>query len=461
MISLSDMDKAIGQILSNATDDNIKNVIGSYQQTKTVQENINVLCANFQREPLKDTFAFLKNLSTEYPVQALNLNITSRNKADFARDIVKFIDFLKPTQCLVCSTNYVSTREDHSENLIKCHLCKRPSHTECYHHFADNTNIGIIFLCSECMSVNIANELATNQQAETVDKNTATVQAETGGKNTATVDASSKPAEIQENTDQHNDKEKPEEVNDGTEQNDAQDCPLYLKRICPHGLTGRREVMGKTCPLKHRHLCIYFARQGPQGCRFKKKCKFLHPTVCQNSQKLRVCLNDSCTHFHFKGTQRVATDNTILNKPTTNYNNKPTTFQTTVNKPIQPWSEDIPPIPQEPPNANQTMDFLEKYLREMKNDLQTFTTTMIQRTFQTSLPMLTKSTPEQQQQTQFNQPNLNWFPASQHHTLQQIPSTIPPQLQQSTEIRPHTYNNHLYNQQFPQLPITHQPTSQV
>ena len=203
VISLSEMDNAIGKILSNATDDNIKKVIGSYQQTKNVQENINVLCT-FQIEALKDTFTFLKNISTEYPVQALNLNITSRNKADYARDIVKFIDFLKPTQCLICSTNYVSTREDHSANLIKCHLCKRPSHSECYNHFADNTNIGIIFLCSECMSVNIANELATNQQAETVDKNAASVQAETGGKNTATVDASSKP-EIQENTDEHDD----------------------------------------------------------------------------------------------------------------------------------------------------------------------------------------------------------------------------------------------------------------
>ena len=100
VISLSEMDNAIGKILSNATDDNIKKVIGSYQQTKNVQENINVLCT-FQREALKDTFTFLKNISTEYPVQALNLNITSRNKADFARDLVKFIDFLKRTLCLV------------------------------------------------------------------------------------------------------------------------------------------------------------------------------------------------------------------------------------------------------------------------------------------------------------------------------------------------------------------------
>ena len=430
VVTMTELDEALGQILAKASEVEVKNIIGTYDQSKSADENIKLLCSTFQREPLKNACTFLKTISAEYPAQAQNINAKSRNKEEFARDIITFLDFLKPTLCLKCNTNYVPTRDDHSDEKLKCHNCRRPSHSDCYIDHEDNSKIGIIYFCGECMSAKTANALTESLRLHQEQQLTETPKPQ--------VNETCKPAE-----------KKPEEKGEEeVEQNEnASDCPLYLKRICPHGLTGRREVNGKSCPLKHRKLCFYFARNGPSGCHFKKRCKYLHPTVCQNSLKIKVCLNDACQEFHFKGTQRIARDNTILNKPATNPSqirdqprmspwSEDTVNSQQVPSNYNPWSQNTSTSHKQPLNTNPTKNFLEEFLQEMKADLKSFTTTMIQQTIQTSLPQLVN-------QTKFNLQN-----GSQQETAQKPQQETPNSLPQAQQ----TYYSQLYNQNFPQFP---------
>ena len=127
----SAIDTAIGEILAKTSETAIKKVIGSYTHEKSAKENIDQLKTHSRNE-LSETHKFLKNLGTDYPASAQTLNPTTRTIPKYAEDIVNFIEQLKPTLCTACNENYVPTREDYDEDKVKCFLCKRPSHHECY-----------------------------------------------------------------------------------------------------------------------------------------------------------------------------------------------------------------------------------------------------------------------------------------------------------------------------------------
>ena len=272
VVTDNELKTALSDILLKTNDVTVQNVIGFYNSEKSGKENIQLLHTCSQRQALRDTSSFLKSLSSEYPVSTQIINNTNRVKEEYARAIVKFIEFLKPTQCLICKENYTPASE---ENQAKCFLCHRPSHSKCYKEHNINPEIGVIFVCSECLSLKAANELAT---------------------------------EIQNNTEKTT-TDKPQESDlDELQQkaeDDKEDCPLYMKRVCPHGLTGKREINGKPCPYKHRKLCRYFSQYGSTGCHFSKKCRYFHPQICENSEKLKICLNKTCQEFHIKGTRRI------------------------------------------------------------------------------------------------------------------------------------------------------------
>ena len=159
VFTVKDLDEALGAVLSKTPVTEVKNVIGTYDQTKSAKENTKLLLVH-KKEILLETVNFLKSLGTDYPVPIQQLNPDSRLKEDYATDIVSFINLLKPTQCLACSTNYVPTGEDYNESKVKCFICKRPSHHNCYDDTIAKPEIGIVFLCSECISEKTAKDLA-------------------------------------------------------------------------------------------------------------------------------------------------------------------------------------------------------------------------------------------------------------------------------------------------------------
>ena len=364
IITSEDFEVALGGFLSKTTDVTIKNVIGTFDKDKTVPQNISKLKENSSGVALQDTIAFLKSNCTEYPVAQQVLSCKNQNKEEYSRDIAKFLDFVKPTQCLSCKENYIPAAEQCAGNEPKCYLCQRPSHGECYKNIVINPELGVIFVCPECMSVKAARELAEELQNHVEDSKS---------KSSDKTDTSAaKPSHVPAD----NNAEKTEETNNRLQQ---QDCPLYLKRICPHGLTGRREINGNPCPYKHRRLCMYYAQHGPSGCRFRNNCRYFHPDICQNSINLNMCLNRSCQDFHIKGTQRKVQARPLPDRDT----NTPSQREDTLrpprrNKnPILPWINSHQQTETNPENhqtrhdtnAKETISFLDKYFSEMKESL--------------------------------------------------------------------------------------------
>ena len=446
VITSKDLELALGTILGKTSETEVKNVIGAYNQELGVKENIRQLCTSFQRGPLSDTCAFLKSISTEYPVSASNLNSKSRTKEEYASDIVNFIDFLKPTQCLVCKTNYVPTGEDYFEEHAKCFVCRRPSHGDCYDNHNINAQIGVLFVCSECLSIKAATELADDVQKQQLVPQTPKTDHPSPQDTNVTTEGGN-----------HN-------GNEETVQ-EIQDCPLYLKRMCPHGPSGKHLHMGKQCPYKHRRRCIYFTRYGPSGCRFREKCRFLHPIVCQNSLNLSTCLNDSCTNFHLKGTRRlvnVGREAQIPNHATNEYREPNPSHQrypayedkreSNPRKPIQPWGNNQPTPANKNPAINDT-DFLEKYLQQMKADLKSDFNSMIQTTVEQSIHQLIKALQTTDSQKQTAHSNQSPYQTVQHPPQSHAPTKAPESLQPTQPqqvpyqfLQPASSQNHVQSQ---------------
>ena len=437
MLTQKNLEEALGDILSKATEVEVKNVIGAFDSAKTDKINIVNLCATFQKDPLKETVTFLKNLAPDYPVPVANLNPKSRNKDEFARDIISFINFLKPTLCLTCNTNYIPLSDDHTNERAKCYICKRPSHKNCYDKHQINSDLGVFFVCSECLSVKAANELNESLQQKTKSDDKTVTE---GKPQNEKKDDESLQVE--------------DDINEDSSPSEEMDCPLYKKRSCPHGLTGKREINGKPCKYKHRKLCWHFAEHGPSGCRFKNKCKFYHPPYCQNSLTLQTCLNKSCTDFHFKGTQRSSRDDQY--KPRHLFENKNS-------PPVSPWNEvqkekTYTSLPLNQPKIHQkaeaidgsTRNFLERFMEEMKADLKAYASTILKVTKQPlTMPQQTQNYQQPQPmqiQTLPNQP-----PTITHQQEDPRLSSQQPSNQHLTPTQ-QIYYSQLYNQTYPPLP---------
>ena len=382
VITTEEFSLAIGSILQKTSDETIKNVIGAYDQQKSAKENIKLLSV-FNRDPLQETCAFLKTISSEYPVPVRVLDEGKSNgrqlKPQLAENIVAYIEFLKPTLCLSCKENYVPTGDDYGVEQPKCYLCKRPSHSNCYKAHKIDADIGVLFVCSECLSVKVAKDL-TAELSKAADDSAKPKAADDPTKPAPTPETK---APEKNNSAQNNGgvielppREERSDLDKEAEYNRTLDCPLYKKRQCPHGLTGKKLIEGKACKYKHRKLCKYFAQFGPNGCRYKNKCRYYHPQICENSQKLKLCLNKSCSEYHTKGTKRYAPDRSYSGSGVT-YTTEDSVNKRRTNN-IQPWSQwkqpNTPPADTqqgETPNAD-TRGFLDLYLEHMKSDLQAF-----------------------------------------------------------------------------------------
>ena len=436
VISNEDFEAALGDFLAKATDVNIKNVLGTFDKSKTVPQNIAILKDGSSSAALQDTIAFLKSNSPEYPVAQHVLSCKNRNKEEYSKDIAKFLAFVKPTQCLSCNENYIPAAEQCAGNEPKCYLCQRPSHGVCYKEIVIKPELGVIFVCSECLSVKAAKDLAAEINSKPVDSGSSVHPTGPNGK-----------------------EQKAPPPDEAKLIQDQEDCPLYLKRQCPHGLTGKREINGNPCPYKHRKRCKYYIQYGPTGCRFGKTCMFLHPPLCQNSVKLKTCLNRNCEEIHIKGTQRntrnlpehrqqtITTSNRFppwmaensLTDRNQNPQSKPSSDR------VSPWKfNSTTPIEEQSrlkTNSNNSNDFLERHLEEIKADLMKFIRNTI-----------TQAAPNNQPQYMMIHPaNVSQQAQSQHVPLQNWTNSAinapPAQQMESTQTNDPQLSN--YHHQYP------------
>ena len=442
VVTKDDFEAALGGLLVKATDVAVKNVLGSYDKAKTVPQNIAQLKERSSGVALQDTIAFLKTNSPEYPVTQHVLSLKKRNKEEYSRDIAKFLDFVKPSQCLSCKENYIPAAEQCTGDEPHCYLCQRPSHGLCYKETAIKPEIGVIFLCTECISIKAARELAADIQKQGANP----INAKSAN---SEVDPN-KPSELNLEA-QLTEEEKPEAKAD----QENEDCPLYLKRQCPHGLTGKREINGFPCPYKHRRHCKYYTEYGPTGCRFGKKCFFLHPALCQNSVKLKACLNRNCQELHIRGTQRYTRNIPVNTQPTTTTSNRfppwmaensgdPDLNRQSQSGPdrLNPWKNNLQsPTEEHTPQktaTNNSRDFLERHLEEMKADLISFIRTSITQAVPSIHPQYLMMQP-----TSYSQQ----APAQPVHTENQTIGPI--NAQAAAQFNPQQASN--YQQQYPAL----------
>ena len=190
-----------------------------------------------------------------------------------------------------------------------CYVCS--SHHDCtpslatQYYFRNFHLTGTVWLCRGCR---VKNNIFCATKISKIDPN---------GTDPTEIE-SQEETDDNENTDTmvaRNDKPSPRRDH-GQEQDDDRDknhdptkpeiCPLYKKRQCPHGASGKNEVDGNVCPLAHPRKCLKFCRFGKRkgGCSKGGSCKYYHPVLCKYSVKSNQCTNLECTYTHLKGTKR-------------------------------------------------------------------------------------------------------------------------------------------------------------
>ena len=293
-------DDVLGHLLARLENGaEARKVLQAYDSTKSKAANSSHLASvTFTKVILESTLDALKNYCAEfypYAVLLIRSKMVARTKPLIAEDIVAVLYSITPTQCRTCKLMYISTSAENTENIF-CFLCGRRSHKECLKEHTIDNAAGVVFLCDPCLT-----NAETNLILDTDNSNQHNVEHE-------------KP----ENEHQKPENEHPKPENEATkaaedtgskhtaESTNDEICPLYKENSCPHGLTGKRHIDGNPCPKKHPPKCFYFiGKYGSSGCRYSaKKCPYFHPALCENSTKLKMCLNKQCTKYHLSGTKR-------------------------------------------------------------------------------------------------------------------------------------------------------------
>ena len=267
-----------------------------------------ILSTQTKKDGLKQIVNFLKNTFSEtYPNATEVLNNLKYNvtKTNLSTQIVNFVKVTYPHLCLKCKTDYLPLSPENSANSeVKCFACKLPAHAACVKIEDINLDQGFVQLCQTCLEkagknivdASVQQELQPNTEVEKSEESASDHDSSESSEDSDEVKAESSWIEQRK-------KERKKKSSKKSSKKD-QDCPLLIEGKCPHGLTGAK------CDYKHRRQCHRYRSFGTKdmhraGCHFGDKCNFLHPKLCQNSVKMKMCLNDSCTFVHLKYTKRI------------------------------------------------------------------------------------------------------------------------------------------------------------
>ena len=256
-----------------------------------------------------------------------NLNVLAH------RCVLKIKSYLVPSICGECLESY--TAPHGADAPFTCWICLRGSH-DCESSVAlravlnslpaNLKRAGHIWLCSECIEASHSDKQPTHPPPKT------------GNENSEEPPSSDATGTIRE-----------EPAN-----KTPRPCAFLAKGNCRHGMSGRKEVDGKTCPFLHRKVCKRYRTNGlhsKHGCKRGKDCPNLHPKLCEGSKKRikdRMCLDKDCPHLHLRGTRRTAPKKSPLQTADQapegwNINNMLPTFQMPLSStPLRPVSQHNP-----------------------------------------------------------------------------------------------------------------------
>ena len=218
-----------------------------------------------------------------------NLQIKTKNdegkklfrKEALVMKIIAKIESLFPQYCGECSTEYVYELKDVPTHT--CLQCGVPAHNCLAYQEIKKLPAGFIWLCGTCLDQTKKTGLiAYDAEPTNVEPNSEAkeqVEQQTEAKQKKTVDAANSPTV-------------------------TSICNRYRRGQCPHGKNGKKLVEGNKCNYVHPRKCRQYCNAGldkQHGCRFGKKCKFLHPILCPSSRKRDgVCMGESCKLVHLK-----------------------------------------------------------------------------------------------------------------------------------------------------------------
>ena len=282
----------IAKLLELTTVSEIKDTLGLIEPDADVKTNIDLInVTGVLRPTLILTFDLLcKSSFNSHRTENIRQS-KATTKPLIARDIVNFIFSLFPAKCSKCDDYYSSNKDETPE--LTCYKCNRGSHPGCFSAENVEETMGIFYFCSECIpSLKKLKEEDTEPPAKSAKKQadppaTQLVDTQEIGHTKPPMEAT-KPSVGSA-------------PSKNSDSNKKDICPLLLKGICPHGVTGLNCTSGH-----HPVRCWQYSKYGTDkrwGCT-RKHCKFHHPKLCQNSLIMKTCYNKDCKEVHLRGTKR-------------------------------------------------------------------------------------------------------------------------------------------------------------
>ena len=302
---------------------NVKTVIEKVDTSKDRDSNLALLYDTGMNLPgYKEAVNFLKlKFAEKYPVQVGKVFVTKQKmkKVDYMKQIISFVQHTLPSTCLKCDGNYAPfAQADSAIGDVECIKCRIPAHRECYKGDDINRDKGIVFMCQSCL-VSVGKEEKEEEKKkddvdgkhESASDDASDSEDEDSDHKSWTEKKSKRKKKISKSklvivTDESSSEEN--EKKSSKPKKKPQVCPLLIDGNCPHGAAGHQ------CEYTHIRKCYKFINYGTvdmhkRGCKFGDKCRYLHPTLCNNSVNLKICLNKHCQYAHLKNTQ------SELNKP--------------------------------------------------------------------------------------------------------------------------------------------------
>lgn len=326
-MSLSDSDAkkvAIGNLLLRAqTNELAKRVISAYDPLATRSANVKAI-SSFNLSILNPCAEFL---SIELADSDSNKLFT---KDSLVNRIVFALSAQLPSACSECNETYTVELDQDDKPLFHCHMCFRGSHNcaslKSIHDALSAASIslssGHVWLCASCRTSSVPikprKSKSRHDSASTSDFTVSrndSVSISVSQLDPLQVGSQMQTPNQQISTGAHTvqfDETLNRELRRKlTAVSKERVCQRYKKGVCPHGLKGNKIHDGKKCDYEHPKYCIKYCRngnKGKQGCNKGANCKFLHPILCKNSVKNKLCTSQECKFVHLKGTKRKVPD---------------------------------------------------------------------------------------------------------------------------------------------------------
>lgn len=263
-----------------------------------------LLSTAVRKDALKGVVNYLKETFAEtYPTAVAPLDVKLKNitKADLVNQILDFVAMTVPSLCPKCDTSYMPhTQADSATDDIACFLCRLPAHRECYK--TADISPHLVYLCHICIKTD-KKEFTKDSGMKDKEEEEVRSSSDDGSSSDDSDSDEEKDANNWQEVKKKKKGRRGKKKSTEGEPKKEEICPLLIEGKCPHGIKGTK------CDYTHKKPCNRYQRFGTNymhraGCKFGENCRYLHPTLCQNSVIMRKCLNEGCTNAHLLNTER-------------------------------------------------------------------------------------------------------------------------------------------------------------